>query len=271
MTTSPFGTPNPFASPSSESSSAAGPSSPGPGAPATSSVKTPVLIGLVGVAALAAVGTGLYFFSQSGSSVDDVVAAPPPSSAPSDSPVATPTQAPTPLPTLTEFNGRNPFAALVVEGGEGAAPASTPAATSAPVSTGSSAYTGGAGGGSLAVLPGTDGKDGVDGTNGRDGRNGRDGKDGKTPQLATLTLVGGDAVSGEADFTLRSDTQQFDVADLPVGEFLGTTAPGSWVEYTAKGADADADGVLDGVTIQMGDAVYTVALGETVLLWQYTG
>ncbi len=269
MTTSPFGTPNPFASPQGQ----AGEPAQGPAVPevGSSSARTPILIGLVGVAAVAAVGTGLYFFTQSGDTSNETELAQPASPGGVSTPAATPSPDSTPLPTLTQFNGRNPFAAQVVVGGADAAPASTPVATTAPVSGGSSAYTGGGGTGSVAGTPGRDGRPGATGATGSQGPAGPQGPAGETPQFATVTLVGGDAVTGEADFTLRSNTEQVDIADLPVGDFLGTTEPGSWIAYTVKGADADADGVLDSVTIQMGDAVYTVTLGETVLLWQYSG
>lgn len=141
MTTSPFGTPNPFESPKGQPAEPVA-ETPAP-AEGTSSKRTPLLIGLVGVAAAAAVGTGLFFFTQSGSDVDDTVASPPGGGTTQAAPESTPTDTSTPLPTLTQFNGRNPFAAQVVEGGAGAAPASTPVATSAPVSTGSSAFNGG--------------------------------------------------------------------------------------------------------------------------------
>ncbi len=264
MTTSPFGTPNPFASPEDTTAGAAVVT---PLAPeAGRSKRTPLLIGLVGVAVAATVGTGLFFYSQSGDDTsNETELALPADPDATPSPAATPTDTSTPLPTVTQYNGRNPFAAQVVEGGGAAAPASTPVATTAPVG-GSSAF----GDGAKAGAAGTDGANGATGPRGPAGPRGAAGAAGLTPQFATVTLVDGDPVTGAADFTLRSEAGQIDIVDLAVGEPMHVDEPGSWVEYEAMGVDGDSDGVLDTVTIQMGDVLYTIALGETVLLWQYT-
>lgn len=284
MTTSPFGTPNPY-SPSGEAPDAGPvPSTEVPG----SSRRTPVLLGIVGLAAAAAVGGGLFFFGQSGADDQEAVALPA-GSATAPAPEATPTDAATPLPTLTQFNGRNPFAAQVVPGGVGAAPASTPVATSAPVSTGSSAFTGGSGtaGGSgsgsvpgaagadgLNGIDGADGTDGAAGLDGTDGIDGIDGEDGVTPQYLQVTYRFGDAGNpldpndDLADFDLLVPTGPDSVLDVMAGALLGEDGPATWVQFNSLQLD-DADQPVAAL-VQMGDRMYLLPLDQPVTLFQAT-
>lgn len=133
MTTSPFGAPSPFQPDPEPAVAQATPST------APSGKRTKLLLAAGGVAAVAALGATALFVLPSDDADETVdapaVAAPAPQD---DADAGTETEDDAPdAPALVTQSSRNPFAALVVEGGNGAASTAPEAGTGGTAASGS--------------------------------------------------------------------------------------------------------------------------------------
>ncbi len=274
MTTSPFGTPLP--------------AEPTRTAPEPTSSRRPLLLALGGVAAVAVLGVGGFVLLTGGE--DEVLAPPPVASGPvvDDGPVLE--ELPGAQAPIVALSSRNPFAAQVVAGGEGAA-ATTPvenAGTTSPgsgsSSSGGSSSGGSSSGGSSSGTPtpvpgekgetGAKGEAGAKGPKGDPGATGPAGADGRTPTWVTLTVDDVvEAAPASASFTIRDSRGENPVAGVRVDDPVYLFGPAVAVVVTGFD-DIDSDGQVDRVRVSVVDAEdpsttadYTLWLGQAVPLF----